>query len=232
MYSENSASRLQMLLYRWKKAMTPRQGSNPSIDRVAVHRLMRGFERSDPSAAADGYLSYINAVGLKDGNNKYYPLYQNFFEEIMAYDPHYSKLLEAFQQEDVRAFINLVRQDTYSAVYHAPNQQDRQPNYQMMRKLREVQSPEDLILALSEISIERGMTKLALSKGENERSKQLSQMYSRPLENSIYRLVQLADEYQNPRLIAQLVLAFALCRRHYEPDTIEPEETPEAEVTE
>lgn len=230
-YSVESAERLQFLLYRWRKALTPRPGSDPSVDRTAVHRLVRGFERSDPLAAAEGYLSYIHAVGLNDGKNKYYPLNERFFEEIMSYDTNYSRLLEAFQRKEVRNLINLVRQDTYNAVHHGPDQQDRQPNYQMIRKLREVQSMEDLLTALTDIMVERGTTILALSKSENEQSKQLFKTYSQPLEDSIHRIVQLAEDYRNPRLIAQLILAFALSRRQYEQDTTELDEEPDTEVT-
>ncbi len=208
-YSEMSAERLHMLLYRWKKATTPKVGSPPSINREAVRLLVRGFEHSDPASAAQGYLGYIADVGFSS-ERPFYPLYQTFFEEIMEY--RYSDLLAAFRQEDVRAFVNLVRQETYSAVYHPPEQADSQPNYQMMRRLREVQSTEDLVQALVEIAIERGTSKLASAKGNRDTLKYLAM----PFEPSITRLVELAEQTQNPRLIAQLVLAFALCRRENE----------------
>jgi len=208
-YSEMSAECLQILLYRWKKATTPKVGSPPSINREAVRLLVRGFEHSDPASAAQGYLGYIADVGFSS-ERPFYPLYQTFFEEIMEY--RYSDLLAAFRQEDVRAFVNLVRQETYSAVYHPPEQADSQPNYQMMRRLREVQSTEDLVQALVEIAIERGTSKLASAKGNRDTLKYLAM----PFEPSITRLVELAEQTQNPRLIAQLVLAFALCRRENE----------------
>jgi hypothetical protein len=208
-YTETSAERLQNLLYRWKKATTPKVGSPPSINRAAVRLLIGGFENSDPAPAADGYLGYITDAGVS-GERPFFPLYQTFFEEIMEYK--YSDLLTAFQQEDVRAFINLVRQETYTAVYHGPGQADGQPNYQMMRRLREVQSMEDLVQALTDIALERGISKLASAKGERDALK----FFSMPYEPSIVRLTQLAEDTENPRMIAQLVLAFALCRRENE----------------
>ena len=226
-YTETSAERLQILLYRWKKATMPKVGSPPSINREAVRLLVGGFEHSDPAAAADGYLGYIGDAGFSS-ERPFYPLYQTFFEEIMAHE--YSDLLAAFRQEDVRAFINLVRQETYSAVYHAPGQADGQPNYQMMRRLREVQSTEDLVQALTEIAIERGTGKLASAKGDRD----AMQYMSMPYEPSIARLVELAeDEHYNARMIAQLVLALALCRRENDSnDTDETNSAPDADEAE
>jgi hypothetical protein len=214
-YTEMSAERLQTLLYRWKKVTTPKAGSPPSINREAVRLLVGGFERSDPASAAEGYLGYIGDAGFS-GERPFYPLYQTFFEEIMANE--YSELLGAFDQEDVRAFINLVRQETYRAVYPRPGQTAGQPNYQMMRRLREVQSTEDLLQALTEIAVERGTSKLASAKGERDAMKFMSM----PFEPSITRLVQLAeDERYNARMIAQLVLALALSRREGDPASAE-----------
>lgn len=210
-FTNRSVERLQTLLYRWKKASTPRRGSTPSVDRASVRKLVRGFEESDPLDASEGYLSYIASVGVKrtEGgqNHTYYRLNQSFFDEIMAHDSTYSELLDAFREEDVAEFVKLVRQDTHNAVYHDPDEPNRTPDYEMIRKLREVQGMDDFVQAVAEISIERGVTKLATAGSEESEAK----YHSRPYEPSIQRLTELAEAY-SPRLIAQLVLSFALSR--------------------
>lgn len=212
-YQFNSADRLQKLLLRWKIALRPKPKSDPSVDREAVRRLVRGFESSDPAAAAEGYLSYVTAVGLISGTYRFYPLSQSFFEEIMSLT--YSALLQEFQREEVRSFIDLIRRETYNAVYPPPGQPQGQPNYQMMRRLREVQSDEDFVQAITEIATERGITKLAAAKSEQDTMK----FFAMPYEPSLIHLTHLAEQYKNPRLIAQLLLAFALCRRSGEQTT-------------
>lgn len=220
-YTISSVEQLQTLLYQWKKAKTAKPGRDPSVDRAAVRRLMRGFERSDPLDAAEGYLAYVFDVGLrrKEGNREvtYTPLTQPFFEEIMSHT--YSDLLQECQSEEVRKFIDLVRRETYNTIYpsekqRAINYQKKvQPNYQMMRKLREVQDKEDFMQALTEIAMERGMKRIALEKSDSEEKEFLAM----PYEPSISKLVELAEKH-DPRLIAQLVLSLALCKRPGEED--------------
>ena len=206
-----SVERLQTLLYRWKKASTPRRGGTPSVDRASVRQLVRGFEESDPLDAAEGYLKYVTSVGVERKENgqtrTYYRLDQSFFSEIMAHDSTYSDLLDAFEEEEVAEFVKLVRQDTHDAVYPR-SEESGTPNYEMIRKLREVQGMDDFVQALAEISIERGVTKLATAGSEESEA----EYHSRPFESSIQRLTELGEDY-SPRLIAQLVLARALSRK-------------------
>ena len=168
----------------------------------------RGFEESDPFDAAEGYLKYVTSVGVERKENgqtrTYYRLDQSFFSDIMAHDSTYSELLDAFEEKEVSEFVKLVRQDTHDAVYPR-SEESETPNYEMIRKLREVQGMDDFVQALAEISIERGVTKLATAGSEESKA----QYHSRPFEPSIQRLTELAEEY-SPRLIAQLVLARAL----------------------
>src|SRR5699024_2943211 len=67
--SIESVERLQNILVNWRKKKTIRKGSDPSINRKAVRILMKGFESSNPQSAAEGYLQYLDAVGLKGNYN-------------------------------------------------------------------------------------------------------------------------------------------------------------------
>lgn len=198
-YTFESVEKLQNLLVNWRREKRPKSGGDPSIDRKAVRTLMNGFESSNPVAAAEGYLHYLDAVGIQDNYNL---LNQTFFEEIMAHKTKYKELLEEFKSEEIQRFIQLIRQDTIQKVYKGDP-----PNYQLIRKLREIQSPDDFIEAVTEIAVERGSNKLASSQG-NEDS---MQYLSLPYEGSLEKLIELAEDSQyTPRLIAQLLLAFSL----------------------
>lgn len=203
-YTLGSVDDLQDLLVTWRKEKTPRPGSDPSIDRKAVRTLMNGFEASNPQSAAEGYLQYLEAVGL--GGNYINLLNQTFFEEIMAHSSKYQELLEEFKTEEIQRFIQLLRQDTIQKVYSGNGKKDP-PNYQVIRRLREIQSPDDFVEAITEIAVERGSNKLASSQSSGDSM----QYMSLPYEGSLEKLITLAeDDRFTPRLIAQLLLSFAL----------------------
>jgi len=220
-YSISSVERLQTLLYRWKKAKTAKPGRDPSVDRAAVRQLVRGFERSDPLDAAEGYLAYVFDVGLRRKENNqdvtYTALPQPFFKEIMSHT--HSDLLRECQSDEVRRFIDLVRRETYNTIY--PSEEQRavnyhekvQPNYAMMRKLREVQDTDDFTETITEIAVERGTKRIAMEKGDSEEKEFLAM----PYEPSISKLVELAEKH-DARLVAQVILSLALCRRPYDGD--------------
>jgi hypothetical protein len=224
-YSLLSVERLQWLLVRWKLEKRPDPGKPAAVDRAAVAQLMRGFENSNPAEAAEGYLSYIFDVGLHGKRSAFYPLTHLFFEEIMEHS--YGQLLAELKGEAIKPFIDLIRRETYNAVFPLRGQSPGQPNYQMMRRLREVQSKDDFVHAITEIAIDRGMTKLATARSDSESTR----YWANPYEPSLVRLIALAEESAYPpRLLAQLLLALALCRRPYEP--AEGEDATEAEVPE
>jgi len=217
-YSLSSLELLQKLLRSWWAASKAKGDSDPSVNRKAVRTLMQGFEDSDLPPVLEGYLSYISIHGLIRNSNsgviKFKFLSQTFFEEIMEHQKSYGKLLQAFKSEEVQDFIQLVRQQTYSMVYYPPNRPkpSGNPNYQVMRKLKEVQSVGDLVNAISSISIDRSMSKIASAKGSDDGLKYLSL----PSESSITTLTALAEEYEHEggaRLVAHLVLTFALSKR-------------------
>jgi len=198
-YSVESVEKLQNLLVHWRREKRPKSGGDPSIDRKAVRTLMNGFESSNPVAAAGGYLQYLDAVGIQGNYNL---LTQTFFEEIMAHKKKYKELLEEFKSEDIQRFIQLIRQDTIQKVYNGDP-----PNYQLIRRLREIQGPDDFVEAVTEIAVERGSNKLASSQS----NKDSMQYLSLPYEGSLEKLIELAEDSQyTPRLIAQLLLAFSL----------------------
>jgi hypothetical protein len=198
-YSIESVEDLQNLLVNWRREKGPSSGGDPSIDRKAVRALMKGFESSSPQSAAEGYLQYLDAVGIQ-GN--YNILNQTFFEEIMAHTTKYQELLEEFKSEEIQRFIQLLRQDTIQKVY-----QGDPPNYQVIRKLREIQSPQDFVEAITEIAVERGSDKLASAQSSEDDM----QYMSLPYEGSMEKLIALSEDSRfTPRLVAQLLLAFAL----------------------
>lgn len=198
-YTFASVEKLQNLLVHWRREKRPKSGGDPSIDRKAVRTLMNGFESSSPVAAAEGYLQYLDAVGIQGNYNL---LNQTFFEEIMAHTTKYKELLEEFKSVEIQRFIQLIRQDTIQKVYKGDP-----PNYQLIRRLREIQSPDDFVEAVTEIAVERGSNKLASSQS----NKDSMQYLSLPYEGSLEKLIELAEDSQyTPRLIAQLLLAFSL----------------------
>lgn len=213
-YSIASVEDLQGLLVHWRREKRPSSGGDPSIDRKAVRTLMNGFEVSSPQSVAEGYLQYLDAVGLVGNYNL---LNQTFFEEIMAHKNKYQELLKEFQSEEVQRFIQLLRQDTIQKVYgnyyegngSGEKQKDKgkkqPPNYQIMRKLREVQSSQDFMETITEIAVERGSNKLASAQSSKDEMQHMSLFYQASLE----KLIALSDKY-SARLVAQLLLAFAL----------------------
>lgn len=202
-YSIDSVEGLQKLLWNWRKEKRPPSGGDPSIDRKAVRTLMNGFESSNPASAAEGYLQYLDAVGIQGNYNL---LNQTFFEEIMAHSTKYQALLEEFRSEDIQRFIQLLRQDTIHKVYSGNGKKDP-PNYQLIRRLREIQSPDDFVEAITEIAVERGSNKLTSAQSLEDGM----QYMSLPYEGSLEKLIKLAEDSRfTPRLIAQLLLAFAL----------------------
>lgn len=205
-YSLTSVEKLQSLLINWKRKKRPSSGGEPSIDRKAVRALMNGFEASNIASAVEGYLQYIDAVGIQENYNL---LNQTFFEEIMAHTTKYRELLEEFKSEEVQRFITLIRDETYKKVFTPKGKKSEQPNYQMMRKLREIQNSKDFITALTEIAVERGTNKLASEMTEKNEMKHMVM----PYEKSLTKLIELSeDPLYSPRIIAQLLLAFALSK--------------------
>ncbi|GAA4415290.1 hypothetical protein GCM10023187_45670 [Nibrella viscosa] len=210
-YTIESVERLQRLLISWKRAKQTGKDKTISIDRSAVAKLMRGFEYSDPKEATEGYLEYVFDVGLvTTSNNRIYFLTQNFFKEIMAHK--YQPLLQELLEGDLKPFVNLVRQETYHAAFPPKGQAETQPNYQMIRSLREVQNSDDLIKAITEIAIERGITKIATVNS----SKSKAERWLNPYEPALKRLIELAESDYSPKLLANLILSFALSKRPYE----------------
>jgi hypothetical protein len=211
-YSIYSVEDLQNLLVNWRREKRPSSGGDPSIDRNAVRTLMNGFESSNPQSAAEGYLQYIAAVGFQ---NNYNLLNQTFFEEIMAYQTKYQILLEEFKTEEIQRFIQLLRQDTIQKVYRKNGKKDP-PNYQVIRKLREIQGSDDFVEAITEIAVERGSNKLASAQSSGDEM----QFMSLPYEGSLEKLINLAEDSRfTPRLVAQLLLAFALSSQTKKNDT-------------
>jgi hypothetical protein len=220
-YTIDSVEQLRQLLGDWREKNKTRLGKEASVDRAAVRQLVRGFERSDPLDAAEGYLAYVFDVGLcrKENNQDvtYTALPQPFFKEIMSHT--HSDLLRECQSDEVRRFIDLVRRETYNTIY--PSEEQRavnyhekvQPNYAMMRKLREVQDTDDFTETITEIAVERGTKRIAMEKGDSEEKEFLAM----PYEPSISKLVELAEKH-DARLVAQVVLSLALCRRPYDGD--------------
>src|SRR5699024_447470 len=131
-------------------------------------------------------LQYLDAVGLKGNYNL---LTQTFFEEIMAHTTKYQELLKEFRSEEVQRFIQLLRQDTIQKVYRGNGKKDP-PNYQVIRKLREVQGPDDFVEAITEIAVERGSNKLASAQS----SADAMQYMSLPYEGSMEKLIGLGED--------------------------------------
>lgn len=209
-YTVSSVERLKNLLIDWKRKAKAGNSGTVSVDRTAVARLVQGFSESEPTPAAEGYLSYVFTTSLTGRKGPFYSLTQSFFEEIMDYKPNYRDLLNELRGDDIKPFIDLVRRETYNAAFPLKGQPATQPNYQMMRRLREVQNTEDFVQAVAEIAIERGMTKVATARSDNAKTKQ----WGNPYEPSLTRLIELAESgTHSPRMIAQLILALALCKR-------------------
>ncbi|MBO0933004.1 hypothetical protein [Fibrella aquatilis] len=224
-YTIGSVDRLQNLLRKWRAVNQAGQNKTVSIDRAAVAKLMRGFEYSDPAETTSGYLDYVFDVGLNGPKNgSFYFLTQKLFEEIMAYK--YQTLLDQLLGSEIKPFIDLVRQETYGAAFPPKGRDKTQPNYQMIRSLREVQNVDDFIKAITEIAIERGVSKIATANNDSSKTK----YWINPYEPSLRKLIELAEskEGYSPKLLANLILSFALSKRAYE--QVEGEEDAEKEL--
>ncbi|MCO6488644.1 MAG: hypothetical protein J5I98_09520 [Phaeodactylibacter sp.] len=207
-YSLTSVDDLNNLLLHWRKSVKPKSTSEPNIDRLSVDRLMRGFEKGDVAAFVEGYLSYLETVGFKA---QYLPILhqQQFFEIMNSNSKKYQELVETLRGPVLKPIINLIRQDTYNRVFKREGETSEPPDYQMIRKLREVQNSEDLVTAICEISIKRGIDKMASQNTqENAREK-----HNISTQDGIAKIIELGeDERYSPKLIAQLILALALSK--------------------
>lgn len=210
-YSLASIDDLNSLLEYWRQSAKPRPTSEPNIDRLAVDRLMRGFEKGEITAFVEGYLSYIDTVGFKPG---YLPLLrqQQFYEIMNSSSKKFQALVEELTGPLIQPIIKLIRQDTYKKVFKPKDQKSEQPDYQMIRKLREVQNSEDLVTAICEISIKRSIDKFtSQNTSSNDREK-----HNMPTQEGIAKIIELSeDERYTPKLIAQLILALALSKETY-----------------
>lgn len=212
-YTVGSVERLKNLLIDWKRKAKAGSSGTVSVDRAAVAQFVQGFSESEPMHAAEGYLSYVFTAGLVGRKGPFYSLTQAFFEEIMSHETRYRELLNELLGDDIKPFIDLVRRETYNAAFPFKGDQPSTPNYQMMRRLREVQNKDDFVQAVSEIVIERGMTMVATAQSKSRKT----QHWSNPYEPSLVRLIELAESSSYPpRMIAQLILGLALCKRPYE----------------
>ena len=207
-YTLSSVDNLNKLLSHWRKVVKPKPTSEPNIDRLAVERLMRGFERGDIVPFIEGYLCYIETVNFNSGYSPVLHQYQ-FFEIMDNNSKKYQELVEALRGPIVKPIIDLIRQDTYQRVFKADKEKTEQPDYQMIRKLREVQNHEDLITAICEIAIKRGIDKMASQNTqENIRKK-----HNLSTQDGIAKIIELSENPKyNPRLISQLLLALALSK--------------------
>lgn len=201
-YTMQSVENLISILDKWRVASIPSGKYKPNINRLSVERLIRGFENADINAFTEGYLSYLDSVGFKEG---YLPLLRQkqFYEIMNSSSKKYQTLVEELTGPEVQTIIRIVSQDTYDKRIKDPNRID----YGMIRKLREVQNSKELVTAICEISIKRSTDKMASQKTDsNEREK-----HTMPTQAGITKIIELSeDERYTPKLIAQLILALAL----------------------
>lgn len=206
---------LRQILRTWRRAVK-KSGSEPNINRAAVERFIRGFEKADIPNFIEGYLSYLIDVGL-NSTNQIKLLNENQIIKIMeANKRKYSKLSEEMLSEDVMAMITLIRQNT---VYRLNKDSSKGPDYGLIKKLRDVQNHNDLILALSDISITRAVDIMATSKSDTTTethgnvSDEKSYSLKRPVQKGITKLIELSEDPDySPKLVANLLLALALSK--------------------
>ncbi len=207
-YTLSNVNDLINLISQWRKSVKPKSTSEPNIDRLAVERLMRGFEKGDITPFIEGYLSYLKIVNLNSG---YLPVLSQhqFFEIMNNNSKKYQELIEAFQGPAIKPIIKMIREDTYLRVFKDEKEKVEQPDYQMIRKLREVQNHEDLIATICDISIKRGIDKMA-SKNTTEDARKYHNVAT---QSGIAKIIELSEDSRySPKLIAQLLLALALSK--------------------
>lgn len=209
-FSYTSVENLTILLTKWRSAVKPKETSDPNVNRIDVERLMRGFEEGDIVSFTEGYLSYIETAGLESSKYLHF-LNQNQFFEIMANNStKYQELVETLRGPVVEPFIELIRQDTYELAIKKDGEKAEQPDYQLIRKLREVQNHEDFITALCEISIKRSIDKMASANTQTNERKQ----HNLPTQQAIAKLIELSENSKySPKLVAQLLLALSLSEK-------------------
>ncbi len=207
-YSLESVNRLHAVINKWRSHSFSKNKKTLSIDRLSVVRLIQGFEHGRIESFVEGYHSYLETVGF---TSQYLPILhqQQFFEIMNSNSKKYQELVETLRGPVIKPIINLIRQDTYNRVFKREGEKSEQPDYQMIRKLREVQNSEDLVTAICEISIKRGIDKMASQNTqENAREKQ-----NISTQDGIAKIIELGeDERYSPKLIAQLILALALSK--------------------
>lgn len=213
-YSLRNVERLKNLLRAWRRSVKPKSTSEPNIDRAGVTRLVRGFEKGTLSEFLEGFFAFLSSIDIRD-QYRFSILHENQLTEIMNSQSKYSQLLEAVTGADIQPFIQLVRQDTYSRAIVKKGGKPTHPDYQLIRKLQEVQTATDLMIALNEISIKRSIDKFASANS----SKDALKMHKMPTQTAIKAIMELTEEHgYSPRLVAQTVLAMAMSRRDYDSD--------------
>jgi hypothetical protein len=215
-YSFSSVDDLYSLLLNWRSAVKPRKTSEPNINRLAVNRLMRGFEQGDIAAFVEGYLSYLETVGLKESRIPHFLTTNQFFEVMRSNTSKYQELVAELRGPILEPIIELIRQDTYDKVFKAREGKSDPPDYQMIRKLREVQNHEDLVTAICEIAIKRSIDKMA---SENTQSNE-RKYHNLPTQEGIAKIIELSESGRyTPKLVANLLLALALSKTRYDTGT-------------
>lgn len=226
-YSFSSVDNLNSLLIHWRSTVKPKKTSEPNINRLAVDRLVRGFEQGDITAFVEGYLSYLETVGLKESRIPHFLTTNQFFEIMNSNTSKYQELVTELRGPILEPIIELIRQDTYDKVFKAKEGKSDPPDYQMIRKLREVQNHEDLVTAICEIAIKRSIDKMA---SENTQSKE-RKYHNLPTQEGIAKIIELSEsEHYTPKLVANLLLALALSKNRHDSSTITGR--PEEDVTE
>ncbi len=208
-FSLNSILDLDALLFSWRKALKPKPTSPPNVNRLAVRKLMNGFESGDIESFVEGYLLYIDTVGLNGTKKPYFLNNQQFYEIMKNNSQKYHELVEAMRGPEIKPIISLIKQDTFHKVFKKDENRSEQPDYQMIRKLREVQNHEDLVTVICEIAIKRSIDKMTSKNTQNDSRKP----HNLPTQEGITKIIQISEDPRySPRLVAQLLLAFALSK--------------------
>jgi hypothetical protein len=195
----------------------PKPTSEPNINRLAVDRLVRGFEQGDIAAFTEGYLSYLETVGLNGPRLPHFLTTNQFFEVMSSNTLKYQELVAELRGPVLEPIIDLIRQDTYDKVFKAKEGKSDPPDYQMIRKLREVQNHEDLVTAICEIAIKRSIDKMA---SENTQSNE-RKYHNLPTQEGIAKIIELSESGRyTPKLVANLLLALALSKTRHDAVTI------------
>lgn len=219
-YSMDDVDRLRNLLRQWRRAVQHKATSTPNINRAAVTQFMRGFEQADLSHFLEGFFIYLSAIDLIKNYSRgtiHQDLIIKIMKENAKNNPQLSLMIESLLGPKVAPFIEVIRQDTYSRAIVQKGKEAKQPDFQMIRKLREVQSTTDLLTALTEISIKRSIDKFA----EQTSNRENKMFLNLPTQEGMATLIKLAEEISNPRLVAHTLLALAMSKKDYqepEPD--------------